>query len=925
MGSCASATTAKKVVPAGKHTDVSNLLHAVAPQANVAPVNLAPVLPPQAPAPVVPPEPEDEPPQADGAALRGRNKHERVPARSSRHGMENKKQEAIGHANRTFLLQILRQHFLLGNLEDDERDMVIGYMEMQRAEAGDQILTQGHVGDSMYIIQAGVFELVIDNETIKQLHAKQTFGELAMLYDVARTGTVTCTSDGILWKMDSDCFRFCVDKLARKKTLAAEALFNTDDNFKHMTQEERAILISASTLQTHPHRGVILRAGEVGDWMFIVTEGTVLETDKYGNRTTKEAGAVLGAAGPMYNTAHDCDIEALDKVTLLAFGKNSIERLLGQNSTVVQFFQGKGMSVLQRSGIHNALLLSPEMMENDVSCFALLTSEQQKLMLDRFEEASFQKGDLIVPKGAPAQLFIMNSGELRVDNDKQDTLKPGQVYGASNFLLNEPMPYNVHAESDRVCVQRLAQSSLKQALGACIKETVRRNQVRQVLENIFLFKNLVPSQVSLVVRSLRQHEYAKDQVIVKQGEEAQQFYLIQNGSVGVYEGERRVRSLMCWDYFGERALLLNERRSATCVAEEACTVLSLQKVVFEDIVGNFRWELENRIMFQDLKVQMSDLYIKAVVGSGAYGNVHLVFHKSKPELQYALKTISKSEALEQGQEQLVQREWEINSQCCHPCIMHFICGFQDPENVYFLTEFLGGGDLFTVIRKIGALSTHQSQFYGGSVVLALDFLHTRTIMHRDVKPENVVLDFKGNAKLVDFGCCKKSITSSTVVGTPEYFAPEIILGKGYTCAIDWWALGVLMHELIVGPLPFGDGSGNRLQLLQDIVKGTLTLPSGVARPSKSLLSSLLEGIPHLRLGASSKGAKEVQEHEFFRGFNWNGILCRTVQPPWVPNLYEIESKWDAFDVPFRAVASEKYAVRLASEEQVTLRPVVSLE
>eukprot|EP00930_Biecheleria_cincta_P008380 TRINITY_DN10980_c0_g1_i1.p1 TRINITY_DN10980_c0_g1~~TRINITY_DN10980_c0_g1_i1.p1 ORF type:complete len:911 (+),score=180.05 TRINITY_DN10980_c0_g1_i1:150-2882(+) len=880
MGSCASASKKKKVLPiAAKQTDVSNLLDPVAPQRNLAPVI------PEVPAPRLS-EPEDEPPQ-DGAALRGRNKHERVPARISRSDMGNKKRETISHANRLFLLQILRQHFLFGNLEDDERDVAIGHMEMQRAEAGEQILTQGHVGDSMYIIQVGVFELVIDNRTVKQLHAKQTFGELAMLYDVARTGTVTCASDGLLWKMDADCFRFCVELLTQKKTLAAETLFNTDENFKHMTQEERAILISASSLQTYPHRGVILRAGEVGDWMFIVIKGTVLETDKYGNRTTKEAGAVLGAAGPMYNTVQDCDIEALVGVTLLAFGKNSIERLLGQNSSVVQFFQGKGMSVLQRSGIRNALVLSPDMMENDVSYFTLLTGEQQKLMLAQFEEASFQTGDIIVAAGAPAQLFVVTSGDIRVENEKQETLKPGQVYGASNLLLNEPMPCNLYAQSaTAVCVQRVAQCSLAQALGVGIKEAVRRNQIQQVLEKIFLFKNLLPSQVSLMVRSLKQHEYAKGQVIVKQGEEAHQFYLIQNGSVGVYESDRCVRSLMRWDYFGERALLLNERRSATCVAEEACTVLSLQKAVFEDIVGNFRWELENRIMFQDLKVEMSDLYTKAVVGSGAYGEVHLVFHKSKPDLYYALKTICKSEALEQGQEKMVQCEWEINSQCNHPCIMHFICAFQDAKNVYFLTEFLGGGDLFTAIRKIGSLSTHQSQFYGGSIVLALDFLHTRSIMHRDVKPENVVLDFKGNAKLVDFGCCKKCITSSTVVGTPEYFAPEIIIGKGYTCAIDWWALGVLMHELIVGPLPFGDGSGNRLQLLQDIVKGTLTLPSGISKPSKGLLSSLLESVPHLRLGASSRGAKEIQDHEFFRGFNWNGIVCRAVQPPWVPNVYE---------------------------------------
>merc|ERR1712050_31809 len=215
----------------------------------------------------------------------------------------------------------------------------------------------------------------------------------------------------------------------------------------------------------------------------------------------------------------------------------------------------------------------------------------------------------------------------------------------------------------------------------------------------------------------------------------------------------------------------------------------------------------------------------------------------------------------QQQQKSMKIEREINAQCYHPCIMQFIRTFQDSKHVYFLTEFLGGGDLFYAIREIGNLSKTQSQFYSGSIALALEYLHARGIMYRDLKPENVLLDFEGNAKLVDFGCCKKALRTNTLVGTPEYFAPETILGKGYTCGIDWWALGVMMHEFIVGPLPFGRDNDDQLDLFREILEAPLKFPSYVKDDSGvGVVSGLLERTPELRLGCSTRGAKEIQQH-----------------------------------------------------------------
>lgn len=316
----------------------------------------------------------------------------------------------------------------------------------------------------------------------------------------------------------------------------------------------------------------------------------------------------------------------------------------------------------------------------------------------------------------------------------------------------------------------------------------------------------------------------------------------------------------------------------------------LDAAVFKNIVGVFQKELEHRMYLQDLNITMEDLRMTHIVGRGTFGVVKLVFHHQDESKIYALKCLSKRDVAMHHQQKATSMEREINAQCYHPCIVQFIKTFQDAQNVYFLTEFLGGGDLFFAIREIGDLTKAQAQYYSGSVVLAVEYLHARGIMYRDLKPENVLLDMEGKAKLVDFGCCIVAHWTNTLVGTPEYLAPEVILGKGYTSAVDWWALGVMMHEFIVGPLPFGSSSDDKVQLFKEILEAPLKISRGVSDDTAvSVLSGLLDRRPEFRCGA--RGSKEIKEHVYFHGFLWNHLVTRSLPPPWRPDEHRVKESW----------------------------------
>jgi len=801
----------------------------------------------------------------------------------------------INAEQKRFLGKLLQKHFLFAGLEDDERSTVIGFMVPRKASNGDVIFSQGENGDCCYFIQSGAFTVTIDDRSVNHLRSKHTFGELAMLYNVKRTATVTCTVEGTLLKMDGHHFRLCMEKLSNKHLQHAMDFLNKDPQFCALKEDDRKRLAASCNVQIYARGEVILREGEKGDWMFVVMEGNVETVDRFGNSSIKGPGTMLGSSGLIYTKQQVTGAKAVDDVSCLALGKSSLERLIGPVE-----------DVLRRSAV-KTLLGDYVSKSEELSFYHQLNGAQQNAIIDNFENATFSEGDTVVTAGSKPQLLVIIEGEVAVlppgmpvsssteaHAGAREILTSGMTHGGKALMENTKMVSNLVALNS-VRLHRIGCQMICESLNENLSEILRLNEVKRVLKDIFLFKNLNNEQIELTVRSLQPCTYQEGDVIVQQGEEATNFYLIITGTIRVFKDGQEVRCLGRWDYLGERALLLHEKRSATCKAEVACECLSLDREVFTNIVGSFRKELEHRMNLQDLDITMEDLRLKAVVGRGSFGIVKLVYHRNDENRMYALKCVSKQQVVKQGQERSMSIEREINAQCYHPCIMQFIKTFQDSKNVYFLTEFLGGGDLFYAIREIGNLTKDQCQFFGGCIVLAIEYLHGLGIMYRDLKPENVLLDFQGNAKLVDFGCCKKALFTNTLVGTPWYFAPETILGKGYTCAIDWWALGVMMHEFIVGPLPFGRETEDQLELFREILESPLQFPSYVAdEHAVAMISGLLERTPELRLGASTRGAKEIKTHQYFANFDWDALAGRYAKQPWAPNLGKLQAQWEMY-------------------------------
>uniref|UniRef100_A0AAQ4NT05 protein kinase C n=1 Tax=Gasterosteus aculeatus aculeatus TaxID=481459 RepID=A0AAQ4NT05_GASAC len=284
---------------------------------------------------------------------------------------------------------------------------------------------------------------------------------------------------------------------------------------------------------------------------------------------------------------------------------------------------------------------------------------------------------------------------------------------------------------------------------------------------------------------------------------------------------------------------------------------------------------------------LKDFKCVAVLGRGHFGKVLLAEYKSTGEM-FAIKALKKGDIVARDEVDSLmceKRIFEAVNSVRHPFLVNLFACFQTQEHVCFVMEYAAGGDLMMHIHA-DVFSEPRAIFYAACVVLGLQFLHDHKIVYRDLKLDNLLLDTEGYVKIADFGLCKEGMgfkdRTSTFCGTPEFLAPEVLTETSYTRAVDWWGLGVLIFEMLVGESPFpGD---DEEEVFDSIVNDEVRYPRFLSTEAISIMRRLLRRNPERRLGAGDKDAEEVKKHLFFRNMDWNGLLAKKVKPPFVPTI-----------------------------------------
>ncbi|GMY27119.1 serine/threonine-protein kinase tricorner [Fagus crenata] len=368
------------------------------------------------------------------------------------------------------------------------------------------------------------------------------------------------------------------------------------------------------------------------------------------------------------------------------------------------------------------------------------------------------------------------------------------------------------------------------------------------------------------------------------------------------------------NFYKKQNKSLQERKERRHVLEKKLADAEVSEEEQNNLLKYLEKKETEYMRLQRHKMGADDFEPLTMIGKGAFGEVRICREKATAHV-YAMKKLKKSEMLRRGQVEHVKAERNLLAEVDSNCIVKLYCSFQDEEYLYLIMEYLPGGDMMTLLMRKDTLTEDEARFYVGETVLAIESIHKHNYIHRDIKPDNLLLDRNGHMKLSDFGLCKpldcsnlqekdfslgnnlsgalqsdgrplvpkrtqqeqlqhwqrnRRMLAYSTVGTPDYIAPEVLLKKGYGMECDWWSLGAIMYEMLVGYPPFY--SDEPMSTCRKIVnwRTHLKFPeeAKLSPEAKDLISKLLCNVDQ-RLG--TKGADEIKAHPWFKGIEWDKL------------------------------------------------------
>ena len=696
----------------------------------------------------------------------------------------------------------LISHCFLRALEKQARQEIIKEMSLFFVKANAELFKQGAPPGCFYILRQGTCDIVVNGEKKDTLQKGAYFGDTALLYGTCREYTLCASTDCYVWVMEKKNFRKVIEHILHITYEDNNSNISKLPIFEIATHDQKIKLANNIYRETHLENKKIYEKGNISNCIYILKDGSInLQKDGKTMKTLSK-GESFGAFEVICGSNRITEAVAKEKTHLLTIPVFWLKNLYGDNYR----------SVLAISIIKLAFKNCQHLKKLNLK----FLDEIFNLITFRF----YEKETEVLKAGEPKNSLIIVTveGEL-LDNT-------GKVVCQRNNVLNGKEIYEDDMSKSQSAIRCrpnsflaiLKNSDLKQHFKCSLKMLGEKSSFIEQLKKVNLFKNFTNAKLEVLSKKIKVEKVANGKNLITQGEEGTRFYIIKKGQVDIFVKDKYIRTMNENEYLGDRALFFKEPRSATAKAHGDMEAYYLEKDAFESVIEkNLKDYLRDRLYLQDNTVELADLIYYMKLGSGSYGNVSLV-KSSKNKYFYAIKNISCKQILYTQLHQNLELERSILVKIDHPFIVKLVKTMKDKNYVYFLMDYIKGKELFDVIRDIGLLNKYQTQFYGASIMLAVQYLHERKFIYRDIKPENIMVLGNGYIKLIDFGTAKAiNDRTKTIIGTPHYMAPEVILGEGYSFKVDFWSIGICMYEFMCGGVPFGENHEEAMDVYISII------------------------------------------------------------------------------------------------------------
>ena len=695
------------------------------------------------------------------------------------------------------------------------------------------------------------------------------------------------------------------------------------DHFLLNGLEDFDPLVDAMAPQIGLPGDVVIHQDTIGDMFYVLEYGSALIYKNSSLVGSMNPGAAFGELALINDVKRAATIRIEKTSQLWLLDRQTFRRVLTQQE-------------------HSSKEEKLSFLRN-INLFEKLHESSLLKVADVLNVAKFQPGAKIFKEGEVGNcLYIVLKGSVsitqvvtQVNTSKElAKLSVGQSFGELALINDEPRKATATAVEE-VSAYTLDRINFTNILGN-FKEVVDENVGTSILRKVSILKDLNENQLETISRRLVRQNFAPNQEIIRQGDEGNSFFMIASGEVSILVNDSEVSSLTSGAYFGEMALMSSERRNATVIAKSETDCLVLERADFVSLLGPLSKLIEaealrraksstgnsffssfasaftgtpnsqvtkNATLETNLEssFQLFEFQTKCMIGKGKFGNVIAVLHIDT-KVYYAMKVIEKQDLAEFEIENQIVAMRDLCAEFDSPFLPILYATYNDPTNLYMLQELVPGGDFWSILydsdsldtTRFGGINLSSASFYAANVLGGLTYLHERGVAYRNLKPENIVMDQRGYLKLTDFSYAKRLVgseTTTTICGNPEYMAPEMVLSRPYNRAVDFWAFGIFLFELLTRSTPFDHsttaGVYQRILASDEYLNAAFSVgfDNDVSlHPVKDLITSLLQSSPAKRLGMLRNGSDDVWDHVVFKEFKFQSLNNGNLAAPFIPKL-----------------------------------------
>ena len=768
---------------------------------------------------------------------------------------------------------------------------------------GKIIYNEGDEGNFFYIISKGSVEALEKNKFKKKYTQWDCFGELSLITQQKREETVICLENVETFTFDGTSFRNTQKRINERLLKDKFDFLNKISIFESLDSISKYNVAQRQVLKTFNENEKIIKMGDIGDNLYIIKEGKV--SVRKGETEVRQLSEYdyFGQNAILINTKRMMDIIAITKTTCYEISKEQLIEALGENYIDVILF------CFFRDCIEKSKTLK------DIFSDSLLYELYKNFHIVKYgpHEKIYDENSTDNNKKKPKRLLFVIDGSIYKDDlviaEKGKNIGEGFFKDIKQSILDDltVFPDLLSLEAD---INPLAQI-LKIDLNHVKPLNLLSRLVK--LRKLNLFKNLSEKLLESLASKLKKKKYRENEIIINEGTIVDSLYLISKGRVQLTKDNIYIRELESGSCFGESAIFFENSKSINSViAVDTVICYILLKNDFDIILNdhNMKNYLLTKFALQDTSINLSDLYYIKFLGKGKFGSVSLVHNKKNI---YAIKAISrKSVEIQKMLAKYFVNERRVMLTLDHPFIVKMVKSMHNNLYCFLLLEFVNGKNFNDYLSSRTKLNNiKETQFYMGTLILIIEYLQKKYIAHRDIKPGNIMIDSNGYLKMIDFGTAKVLTNyTSTVIGTPHYIAPEVLLGKGYSLSCDFWSIGICMYEIFYGTYPFGPHAHEVIEIYKEVLHKDITFPN-IENCDFSNVNDFISNLLSKKVNKRNCNINHLKKMSFFDEFDFEKLNDFIIEPPYKPVTLDM-SKYLSNECPYENIVSHDQNINSTS-------------